>query len=205
MTKMRFKGRKRYGEDADQERRPYQEKPRRRDGTKYVTHTFPDEVVHVDVSDVPQTASEPRITRPTMLGVVERGDMPDKKLLAAYIVLEERDIKNVYFYPSEKELFYVFYVQAGIITEKPEMSNEKGGYLAFGNFPEPKYHTTFRTPSRADDLSSSFESHGRRMIARRVKEMAAQKAASADVTHYKNESEHFMTLAAELFRKHGHY
>jgi hypothetical protein len=43
------------------------------------------------------------------------------------------------------------------------------------------------------------------MIARRVKEMAAQKAASSDVAHYKNESEHFMALAAELFRKHGHY
>jgi hypothetical protein len=192
MTKMRFKGRN--------ERRD-----RRRDGTKYVTHTFPDEVVKVDVNDEPQAASEPRLTRPTMLGLVERGDMPDKKLMAAYIILEERDTKNVYFYPSKDESFYVFYLQAGLLSMKPEMSNQRGGYLAFGNYPEPKYHTTFRTPSRADDLSSSFESHSRNIIARRVKEMVAQKAASADIARYKNEAEHFMTQTAELFRKHGHY
>jgi|GEM_PF-5598090 len=202
MPKIRSKGRRRYGEDDE---RPYQERPRYNSGVRQVTHVFPDEIIRVNVGSEPQAASEPRLKTAMMLGLVERGDIPDKKLMAAYVVLEERDTKNVYFYSSADEPFYVFYLQKGLLSEKPEMSNQKGGYLAFGNYPEPKYHRTFRTPFDENDPSSTFESHARRMIAHRVKEMNAQRAVSADIAQYKEESEHFLVLAGELFKKHGRY
>ncbi|MEM5814677.1 MAG: hypothetical protein QXD77_02580 [Candidatus Aenigmatarchaeota archaeon] len=203
MTKLRLKDRKPYADD--EERRPRRQWPGyQQPGTREVTHTFPDEVVRVKVTDVKKPMPLAlRLKKPSVVGVVEHGGRKDRKLAAGYMVLETRDMNFVRLYPSPSEPLYIYYLNTGFLSEKPEKTDLNGGYVEFGNYPEPKYHWSFRTPSDVTDESACFEAHCTNVVKARALEMSMKGVKYDEIKRYVTEAKEFLHLCEELFRKHG--
>lgn len=193
----------REGRESGRKKPPVQAPPTRK--TAHVTHHFPHETVSMKAVQRPVNQPQSRAQRTGMVGIVERGNFPDKRMLAGYIAEEERDGQLIRAYMSPNENFYAFRVLEGKIVKEPDGESDKGMYFYFKNYPEPIYHRTFRTPSDPDYKERTFEHHCRRLAGNRITNMVEQHVRQEAIRRYRNEIDEFLRLSGELFKKYGQF
>ena len=142
-----------------------------------------------------------------IIGAVERTDKWRKRplrLVVGYLLREHRNRRNVFACFSKEDGLIVFDISTGSVATEPDETREDGYCMAFGNFPDPVYHKTFKACNPAEP-KNGFEPHGRGLAGSRITEMRRAGTDEASIDAYKKAVDEYMSMAADMFKENGRY